>query len=78
MSVEVVSPSDSAAGLHRKVHQYLEAGAQSVWVVYPQTGHVIVFRRNGTLRELRQDDLLEEPEILPKFSVKISSFFRGA
>src|SRR5689334_17186253 len=35
LAIEIVSPSEFAEDLHLKVRQYLTAGAQAVWVIYP-------------------------------------------
>jgi Uma2 family endonuclease len=35
LAVEVVSPDESAADMLAKVHDYLDAGAEQVWVLYP-------------------------------------------
>jgi Uma2 family endonuclease len=37
LAIEVVSPSDSARDLQRKVTQYMAAGAHAVWIVYPDS-----------------------------------------
>jgi Uma2 family endonuclease len=43
LAVEVVSPSNTAADMERKVAQYLAAGSQEVWLVYPDTRRVHVY-----------------------------------
>jgi Uma2 family endonuclease len=40
LAVEVVWPSDSAEDLEVMVKQYLNAGAEQVWVLYPKTRDV--------------------------------------
>jgi Uma2 family endonuclease len=72
---EVVSPSDTAAQIERKVQQYLRAGAHTVWVVYPDSGRVHVFEANGSVRILEGDAKLEAPELLPGFSVPVRTLF---
>jgi Uma2 family endonuclease len=37
LCIEVVSPSDSRKELSEKVAAYLEAGAEEVWIVFPQS-----------------------------------------
>jgi Uma2 family endonuclease len=44
VAVEVVSPSNRAEDLERKIEQYLAAGSSEVWVVYPDTSRVYVYR----------------------------------
>lgn len=43
LSVEVVSPSNTAGDLHLKVRQYFGAGALEVWLVYPDTRTIYVY-----------------------------------
>src|SRR6266540_4936354 len=43
LAVEVVSPNDLAEELRTKVSEYLRAGTQLVWVVYPRPGLVDVY-----------------------------------
>lgn len=74
LAVEVVSPGESAQDLAEKVRQYLAAGAHAVWVVYPKTREVHVFRRSSA-SVLTQNDVLEAPELLPGFSVPVSELF---
>jgi Uma2 family endonuclease len=43
LAVEVISPSNTAEDMARKTDQYLAAGSQEVWVVYPETRNVYVY-----------------------------------
>lgn len=45
--VEVVSPSDSAPELRAKVHEYLDAGVTTVWLVYPEAREADIWNRAG-------------------------------
>ena len=71
LPVEVVSPTDLAQDLARKVDQYLDAGAQEVWIDYPNTREVHVFREGGAAAVLGPEDILEAPALLPGFAVKV-------
>jgi Uma2 family endonuclease len=75
LAVEVVSPSDLAQELARKVDQYLAAGSREVWVVYPLMFEVHVFRAGGQASVLGPDDVLESPDLLPGFAVKVAQLF---
>jgi Uma2 family endonuclease len=75
LAVEVVSPTDLAQNLARKVEQYLAAGAHEVWVVYPLLREVHVFRGGGVASVLGPDDVLETPELSPGFSVPVAQLF---
>jgi Uma2 family endonuclease len=76
LAVEVLSPNDTATAMRRKVRQYLAAGAQCVWVVYPETREVEVWREAARPQIVLQDtDLLEAPDLLPGFSLRIGAIF---
>jgi Uma2 family endonuclease len=76
LAVEVVSPSDTARYITRKVAQYLRHGGHTVWVVYPEAEEVHVFEASGSHRVLRAGQLLEAPELLPGFSVPLERLFQ--
>ncbi len=76
LAVEVVSPNDTAFAMRRKIRQYLAAGAQYVWVVYPETREVEVWREAARPQiVLQETDLLEAPDLLPGFSLRIGVIF---
>jgi Uma2 family endonuclease len=74
LAIEIISPSETAAGIAHKVRQYLHAGAL-VWVLYPKDRTIHVFEPNKSARVLEEDDILECPNLLPGFSVRVSEFF---
>lgn len=75
LAIEVVSPTDLAQELAHKVDQYLAAGTQTVWVVYPNTSEVHIFQSGGVAAIRRLADNLEAPGLLPGFSVPLPSLF---
>ncbi len=75
LAVEVVSPSETATDLNRKVEQYLRHGATAVWVAYQSTRQVMVFRRNGETRRLGIGQVIEEPELLPGLRIPVEKIF---
>jgi Uma2 family endonuclease len=73
IAIEVISPTDTASGIRRKVKAYLENGAHSVWIFYDD-GSVML--HNGSQgRVLEGEQLLEDP-LLPGFSAPVSAFFK--
>ncbi len=73
IAIEVISPTDTASGIRRKIKTYLENGAHSVWIFYDD-GSVML--HNGSQgRVLEGEQLLEDP-LLPGFSTPVSAFFR--
>ncbi|HMD86126.1 MAG TPA: Uma2 family endonuclease, partial [Terriglobia bacterium] len=75
LAIEVVSPTDLAEGLTQKVKQYLAAGAMAVWVFYPKTRDVQVFRADGGSFVRREHETLEDHDLLPGFSLDLKSVF---
>jgi len=76
LAVEVLSPTDTVPAVRRKIRQYFTAGAQCVWVVRPESRDVEVWRESdGPRITLKETDLLEAPDLLPGFSVRIGSLF---
>lgn len=72
---EVVSPSDAAEDLMRKVNQFLAAGTKCVWVIYPAERKVHAYEPNDQVRVLGEKKNLESPELLPGFSLPVSQLF---
>jgi Uma2 family endonuclease len=69
IAVEVLSPSESAMDMHRKVLDYFSAGSQEVWVLDHSTGELFVHSHSG-IRVLRGSEILESP-LLPGFTVAV-------
>jgi Uma2 family endonuclease len=58
-----------------KVSQYLEAGAQAVWLMYPNTRIAYRYVPGKPAPEVRRaeaGDKFEEPELLPGFSLPLA------
>ena len=76
LAIAVLSPNDTASQVRRKVRQYVAAGAQCVWVVYPETREVEVWREPARPQIVLQEaDLLESPGLLPGFAFRIGDLF---
>ena len=57
LAIEVISPSETALDVERKVVAYLEAGVAEVWTVYPNVSHIYLHTFNTT-RLIRADEAL--------------------
>ena len=75
LAVEVVSPNDFAQDVERKVQDYLAAGTAMVWVLYPETRHLVVYRPDGQARVLGEKDTVEGGALLPEFACKVGELF---
>ena len=53
LAVEVISPSNKVADMHRKIRQLLAAGTALVWIVHPETRTVEVHTQSPAPPRLR-------------------------
>ena len=75
LAVEVVSPTDAAAEVQRKVREYFDAGAQQAWVVYPDLREVMVFRSVRESVTLAAADTLDGGALIPGFVCPVAQLF---
>jgi Uma2 family endonuclease len=72
--VEIVSPSNTAAEVVRKVDAYLLHGACEVWVVYPALKQVHVHEPGGVTS--RHSDQVSST-VIPGLVIKLDELFAG-
>jgi Uma2 family endonuclease len=75
LAVEILSPDDNAARLHRKIARYLAAGTSIVWVLDPESITVNVYQKPDVFRTLAADDRIDAPGLLPGFSIPVRTLF---
>ena len=68
---EILSPDDRPAEVLAKIADWLEAGTKLVWVVDPDRSEVRVYRRDGSLSVLHEDDALDGEDVLPGFGCPV-------
>ena len=73
--IEVVSPNDLAWEVEVKVTEYLRAGVPLLWVFYPDTYTVWVYRASGQVTHLSIEDSLSGEEVLPGFTCPVAVVF---
>lgn len=72
--VEVLSPSNTPDEMARKIQLYKNAGVVAIWVLDPVGRKARIYKGNS-VRTLAGDDVLSDPEILPGFSIVLSTLF---
>lgn len=75
LTVEVMSPGNSALELRRKIRDYFGAGVSQVWVVWPDERTVSIYSGSMIPMELGPDDTLDGGDVLPGFSVRVADLF---
>ena len=76
LAVEVISPSNLAQDTAKKIRQYLAAGTQTVWLVYPALQLVEIHDGAG-IRQVTAPEPLIEERLFPgvKFSLSLTELF---
>ena len=75
IAIEVLSPSESAMDVRRKVRDYLGAGSAEVWLVDHANAEVVVHTNSG-MRLVSGTDVLES-SLLPGFGIAAAELFAG-
>lgn len=73
IAVEVISPSETATTIHRKVDAYLKWGVQEVWLIDPEIRTLFVHTLVGAQRLSEGATLTSE--FVPGWRVQISDLF---
>ncbi len=73
--IEVVSPNDVASEIDVKAAEYLNAGVRLIWVVYPETRAVNIFRPGGQDSRLTEGETLSGEDIVPGFELPVAEIF---
>ena len=73
--VEVVSKSDTAPNVRRKVDDYLLAGVRIVWVADPVARTLAEHRRGAEPRLFAAAETVELPELIPGFKMPLEEVF---
>jgi Uma2 family endonuclease len=71
LAVEVVSPSNSAQDMRKKVRQYLNAGSRAVWVAYPALSLVERYTAAG-IHTVSAPDTVHEDMLFAGFTFSLS------
>ncbi len=78
LAIEIASPSDTHPGLAAKARVYLDAGVRLVWVLWPETQSVEVWRSeslDAPITLLNSSDTLEGLDVIPGFTCTVGEFF---
>jgi len=78
LAIEVASPSQDSDDLAAKARLYLGAGTRLVWIIWPQSGHIDVWRGavvTGPAAVLQTSDMLVGEDVAPGFSYPVADLF---
>jgi Uma2 family endonuclease len=76
LAVEIISPSNTAERMAKKIRDYLRSGRRSVWVAYPNLNLVEIHSSAG-VRQIESPAVLTDESVLPGFSMALPWIFEG-
>jgi Uma2 family endonuclease len=75
LAAEVISPNGTYEEVIEKIEEYLRAGVRLVWVISPRNHSVHVYRGNGSVHVLRENDELDGEDVVPGFRCPVCDLF---
>jgi len=78
LAVEVASPDQRPDGMAAKARRYLVAGARLVWVLWPASQHIDIWRAGrprGPAASLNGSDTLDGEDVIPGFAYPVAAIF---
>jgi Uma2 family endonuclease len=75
LAVEVVSPSNTAFEVQRKIHKYFDAGVSQVWIIYPPQREVYVYASTNRIEVLQLGQELDGGDLIPGFRLSLATLF---
>jgi Uma2 family endonuclease len=77
LAIEIVSSTNLAEEIDRKLTDYFQAEVRLVWVFYPDSGRVYVYESPTHVSILERTDTLDGGEILPGFRLPIAGLYEA-
>ncbi|HTU91265.1 MAG TPA: Uma2 family endonuclease [Gemmataceae bacterium] len=75
LAAEVISPNDEYEKVIEKIEEYLRAGVRLVWIISPRNHIVHVYRANGSVHVLRENEELDGEDVVPGFRCPVRDLF---
>lgn len=76
LAIEIVSPTERTSDTRAKLNDFLQAGSQQVWLVYPATQQVTTYDADGSATTFEVGQSLPGGELLPGFSIAVIEIFQ--
>lgn len=75
LAVEVLSPSNTASEINRKLRLYLDTGARQVWIVDPEARTVTIHTPDRIARTLLEGEIVDSGDVVPGFTISVTEAF---
>jgi Uma2 family endonuclease len=75
LTIEIISPNNTADEVQDKRLEYFQAGVSQVWVIYPRQREAHVYTSPTTVTILTAGQELDGGDLLPGFRLPLSALF---
>jgi Uma2 family endonuclease len=75
LAIEVISESNTAFEVQKKIHEYFAAGVNCVWVVYPESSEIYLYASPTQIQVLQRGQELDGGDLLPGFRLPVAVLF---
>jgi len=75
LAVEVISEYEKASDVRRKTQEYMQHGTRLLWVFYPATRLIDVYRPGQPVITLGASDMLDGGDVLAGFAISVAELF---
>ena len=75
LAVEILSPSNTAKEMTRKLREYFRAGVRLVWLIDPETQTAEAYSSEMTCALIPANGRLDGGEVLPGFTLPLAKLF---
>lgn len=74
--IEIISSTDNANQVNRKVRTYFEKGVKLVWHVFPELKEVHVYESATRIRIVRGEERCSAEPVIPHFAISALEIFK--
>jgi hypothetical protein len=71
--VNILRSHEKWCTVEEKTNTWLQAGAKSVWLVYPPSRRIDVYNCDDSVRQFREDESLSLPELFPGLEFQVGA-----
>ena len=75
LAIEIVSPTNSASEVQKKIYEYFEAGVIRVWIIYPEQKSIHIYSSPKQIQGLQLGDELDGGDLIPGFRLPLAALF---
>jgi Uma2 family endonuclease len=75
LAIEIISPSNTAGAMERKIDEWFGAGVERLWVVYPETRRVYDYESPSKCTILGVGQSLSGGTVLPGLEIPVDVLF---